>query len=132
MIRNLSKNKISILCWIIAVVILLISIITLCVFDDYSKGLAQSKITLYVDGTEYNRTAEIENNTSYEIKVDSQKGVNYYIHVDAQYGCIDNNSVLKINDNLASLTRIPLRVTLIKDNYAVSEYVYYFIIGEDN
>ncbi|MDE7079565.1 MAG: hypothetical protein K2O95_05565 [Clostridia bacterium] len=127
--RNLEKNKIQIACCVLAVALFLASLISICVYNTYSKGVPQSDATIYIDGVEFNRTLEVQSACSYEVKVDAKDGVDYYLHIDAVYGAVKDNNTIKINGGLSSLTRIPLRVILIKDNYAVREYVYYLTVG---
>ncbi|MBD5100817.1 MAG: hypothetical protein HDT29_06115 [Clostridiales bacterium] len=60
--------------------------------------------------------------------IDAKDGIDYYIHLDAQYGYVVDNKTVVLNGEQTSSTRIPLRVTLIKENYSVSEYVYYLTL----
>ena len=127
--KNSKKNTVLIICCVLAIALFLASLISICVFETRAKGVPQSDITVYVDGVEFSQLGEVPRLSSYEVTIDAKDGIDYYIHLDAQYGYVVDNKTVVLNSEQTSSTRIPLRVTLIKENYSVREYVYYLMLG---
>ncbi len=123
---NFSNDKtISIVCIVLTIVLLLSTIISLCIFEVRSKGVSPDDIQVYVDGKEFDRSITVETNSSYDIEVKTQKEVKYYLYVDSKFGYISENKVLIVNDELESTVAFPILITIIKDNYAKKDYIYY-------
>ena len=122
------ENKLLIACCVLAIALFIASLISISVYDTYSKGVSQSDVTVYVDGVELSRVEALIG-SSHEVEIDAKDGVECFIHLDAQYGYVSDNKTIHIKDGQTSFTRIPLRVTLMKNNYAVSEYTYYLTVG---
>ena len=122
------NNIVFIVICALTVAIILAGVISLCVYDGYAKGVSRNDIEVYFDGNLYEGKVEVEANSTHEVTIKAKKGIDYYICVDSAYGYVEDNKILHVNDGLKGVTSIPVRVMLVKQNYAVTEYDYYLLV----